>query len=248
MDSSPPPSPSPAAAPAPGGRSRARWAHVAPLVLFAGLLVAPDLARRAGVAAGNDSLWLTRPEYWVFPLQALLCGAALLWFRRDYRFAPMGPRAVAWGVAAGALALAVWVAPQAVFGAAPRVGSGFDPTPLAGEPGLYWAVLLARLVRLAVVVPFVEEVFWRGFLLRYLADEDFARVAYRFQPLAFGVVVAGFTFEHGSADWLPAAFVGALYNAVAIRTQSLGACVLAHAVTNAGLGAYILATRQWGFW
>lgn len=245
MDPSPPPPP---AAPAPGDCSRARWAHVAPLVIFAVLLVAPDLARRAGAAAGSTSLWLRRPEYWVFPLQTMLCGVALLWFRREYRFAPMGLRAVAWGLGAGALALAVWVAPQGVFGAAARTGGGFDPTPLAGEPAIYWAVLVARLVRLAVVVPFVEEVFWRGFLLRYLVDEDFTRTAYRFQPLAFGVVVVGFTFEHGSADWLPAAFVGVLYNLVAIRTQSLGACVLAHTVTNAGLGAYILATRQWGFW
>jgi hypothetical protein len=39
-----------------------------------------------------------------------------------------------------------------------------------------------------------------------------------------------------------------LYNLVAFRTRSLGSCILAHAVTNALLGAFILATRQWGFW
>lgn len=220
-------------------RSRALWAHVAPLVVFAALLLAQDLAGRAG---------LVRPEYWVHPLQAVLCGAVLLWFRREYRFRPLDGRALAWGFGVGVLALAIWVSPQVVFGVKPRTENGFDPTPLAGQPALYWTVLGARLVRLAVVVPFVEEVFWRGFLLRYIANEDFARAAYRFHPLAFGVVVAGFTFEHGSADWAAAAVVGVLYNLVAIRTQSLGACVLAHAVTNAGLGAYILATRQWGFW
>lgn len=234
----PPPPPPPPPTPDPPS-PRALRAHVAPLVVFAGLLLAQDLAGRAGVQ---------RPEYWVHPLQAVLCGATVLWFWRDYRFTPLGPRALLWGFGAGLLALAVWIAPQILLGANPRTAGGFDPTPLAGQPGLYWTVLAARLVRLAVVVPFVEEVFWRGFLLRYLANEDFTRAAYRFHPLAFGVVVAGFTFEHGSADWPAAAFVGVLYNLVAIRTQSLGACVLAHAVTNAGLGAYILATRQWGFW
>ncbi len=230
----------PALRPPPAARPpRALRAHVVPLGIFAVLLLGQDLARRAG---------LERPEYWAHPLQAALCGAAVLWFWRDYRFAPLGWPALAWGLGAGGLALAVWVAPQVVFGVRPRTEGGFDPTPLAGQPLLYGAVLGARLARLAVVVPFVEEVFWRGFLLRYLANEDFPRAAYRFHPLAFGVVVAGFTFEHGSADWLAAAFVGALYNLLAIRTQSLGACVLAHAVTNAGLGAYILATRQWGFW
>ena len=240
MDFSPPP----ATTPAGGSRPRAARAHIVPLVVFAVLLVAQSLARRAGA----DSLWLSRPEFWVHPLQAVLCGATLLWFRREYRFAPCGGRALATGLGAGALALLVWVAPQLVFGAPPRTEGGFDPTPLAGQPLLYGTVLAARLVRLAVVVPFVEELFWRGFLLRYLVHEDFTRAAYRFHPLAFGAVVIGFTFEHGSADWPAAAFVGVLYNAVAIRTQSLGACVLAHAVTNAGLGAYLLATRQWGFW
>lgn len=225
-------------------------AHVVPLVVFAVLLGVQDLVRRAGTASGATSLWLTRPEYWVHPLQAVLCTAAVLWFWRDYRFAPFGARALAWAAAAGVLAWGVWVSPQVWFGASPRTTSGFDPTPLAGQPVLYWTVLLARLARLAVVVPFVEEVFWRGFLLRYLAEDEgnFARASYRFRPLSFGVVVAGFTLEHQPADWAAAAVVGILYNALAVRTQSLGACVLAHAVTNAALGAYILATRQWGFW
>jgi membrane protease YdiL (CAAX protease family) len=54
--------------------------------------------------------------------------------------------------------------------------------------------------------------------------------------------------SHASPDW-PAAFVtGALYNLVAIRTRSLTACVVTHAVTNLLLGLWIMQTRQWGFW
>ena len=49
---------------------------------------------------------------------------------------------------------------------------------------------------------------------------------------------------HNSAALL----TGALYNLVAYRTKSLGACVLAHAVTNLLLGLWIMSTRQWGFW
>ena len=51
-----------------------------------------------------------------------------------------------------------------------------------------------------------------------------------------------------SADWPAAALTGALYNFVAYRTRSLSACVLAHALTNALLGLWILRTGQWGFW
>ena len=79
--------------------------------------------------------------------------------------------------------------------------------------------------------------------------EDFLALPFgMWTPLSFGVVVLGFTFEHSRPDW-PAAFVtGILYNLVAVRTRSLPACVLAHALTNALLGWYVMTTHQWGFW
>lgn len=172
----------------------------------------------------------------------------LAWFWPCYRFVPLGPTALGWGAAAGLLAFAVWVCPQVVFHAAARTTDGFDPTPLANRPGLYGAVLAGRLLRLIVVVPLVEEILWRGFLLRFLVREDFERAPFRFTPFSFGVVCVLFVLEHARVDWAGAAVTAVLYNLVAIRTQSLGACVLAHAVTNGLLGAYILVTRQWGFW
>jgi len=106
-----------------------------------------------------------------------------------------------------------------------------------------------RFLRLVVVVPLLEEIFWRGFLLRYLINEDFTQVPMgAFSWLSFGVVTAGFCFEHSLPDWPAAILTGALYNLVAYRTRSLSSCVLVHAVTNALLGAYVLHTRQWGFW
>ena len=33
-----------------------------------------------------------------------------------------------------------------------------------------------------------------------------------------------------------------------IRTRSLGACIVAHAVTNLLLGIYVLVYRDWGLW
>ena len=113
----------------------------------------------------------------------------------------------------------------------------------------YWGTLVFRLLRIAVVVPFVEEIFWRGFLLRYLIKDDFASVPFgTFSWLSFGVVTVFFTLEHQPVDY-PAAFVtGILFNWVAIHTRSLSSCILAHAITNLLLSFYILATRQWGFW
>jgi CAAX prenyl protease-like protein len=95
----------------------------------------------------------------------------------------------------------------------------------------------------------IEEIFWRGFFLRYLIAEDFDRVAFgRFSWLSFTAVTLLFAFSHSKADWAAALCAGALYNLVAYRTRSLFSCVFAHALTNLLLGLWIMHTRQWGFW
>jgi CAAX prenyl protease-like protein len=98
-------------------------------------------------------------------------------------------------------------------------------------------------------VPWLEEVFWRGFLLRYLVREDFLELPFgTCSRFSFLVVALAFMCEHRLADWPAAVLTGALYNGVAIWTRSLPACVLAHALTNLLLGGYVMHTQQWGFW
>ncbi len=231
---------------APTPSSRALWAYVGPFALFIVLQALPGLVRNASPAA---PWFLHSPEFWVYPLQTAACAVMLLWYRREYPRA-LTPVAVLVGLAVGALVFALWISPQAVFHFAPRTNGGFDPTALlATDRHAYLLTVALRFVRLAVVVPWLEEIFWRGFLLRYLIREDFLSVPFgSWTPLSFGVVMLGFTFEHSRPDW-PAAFVtGILYNLVAVRTKSLPACVLAHALTNALLGWYVMTTHQWGFW
>ncbi|MDQ3621933.1 MAG: CAAX prenyl protease-related protein [Verrucomicrobiota bacterium] len=202
-----------------------------------------------GVAAlfEGQAFWMVaHPEYWVHPAQTLICGAMLLRFWRRYRFGPA--RGVLFTLAVAVIAFVLWVAPQMFFGQAPRL-EGFDPA-YFGATGLpYWLNLAFRFLRLVLVVPLVEELFWRGFLLRWLIRDDFLQVPFgAFTWKSFGLVTLFFMLEHQRSDW-PAAFLtGALFNVVAYRTRSLSSCVLVHAITNAMLGIYILWTRQWGFW
>jgi hypothetical protein len=219
-------------------------AYVVPFVLFMGGLALVSAVRSLG--GDSENIFLKKPEYWVYPLQTLVCAAALVFFWRQYDFGARG--GVLFGIGAGVLALALWLSPQVVFGFPPRT-EGFDPSFFEGDPVLYWLTVIARFARLVIVVPLIEEIFWRGFLMRYLIREDFDKVAFgTFRPLSFFGVAGLFMFVHGMADW-PAAFLtGVIFNFVAVRTKSLAACVIAHAVTNLALGLYIMATRQWGFW
>ena len=216
-------------------------AFTLPMAVFFALLVLASAIRKPGGA-----FWLAAPEYWIYPLQTLICGALLIWFWRDYDF--RAPRKAWLAVAIGLAVFVLWIAPQQFLGFGPRL-TGFNPDVFAGQPALYWGTLVFRFLRLVVVVALLEEIFWRGFCLRYFINEKFTEVPIgAFSWLSFGAVTVGFAITHSREDWIAALVTGALYNLVSYRTRSLASCVVAHAVTNLLLGVWIMATRQWGFW
>lgn len=216
-------------------------AYTLPIAAFISGLLLVALLKMIG-----GSFWVASPEYWVFPIQTLACGAMLLWFWREYEFHRLTN--IVFVVALGAFLFALWISPQAFLGFAPR-NEGFNPDIFGAQPTFYWATVLFRFLRLVIVVPLAEEIFWRGFLLRYFINEDFDSVPFgSFSWFSFAVVTLGFTFVHSQADWLAAAATGALYNLVAYRTRSLSSCILTHAITNLLLGLWIMHTKQWGFW
>jgi uncharacterized protein len=225
------------------GERRLFSAYLAPFAVFFALLLLGELVAKCG--DGYAHWALAEPRYWVFPTQVLVCGF-ILWNRRAlYRFGPF--RGFGFATFIGLAALAVWIAPQSLFGAVART-DGFDPGRF-GEGWPFWVSLSLRLVRMVIIVPLLEEIFWRGFLLRYLVQQDFDTVPFgTFTWKSFSITSVAFCFEHQMPDWPAALLTGALFNLVAYRTRSLAACVLTHAVTNLALAIYILQTRQWGFW
>lgn len=110
-----------------------------------------------------------------------------------------------------------------------------------------WMFIGFRVVGAVLVVPLMEELFWRGFLIRWLVDEDFKKVPIGvFTWPSFAITVALFSMEH--SQWLAGAVCGVFYNWLYYRTKSLCACVIAHAVSNAALAAWVLWFGDWKFW
>ncbi|MEP6975333.1 MAG: CAAX prenyl protease-related protein [Spartobacteria bacterium] len=220
---------------------RQLFAHALPMFVFILLLGLSDALKRS-----QGTLWLTAPEFWIYPIQTFLCAGLLFYFWSTYRFHPLHRPWLASGI--GLFVFLLWVAPQQILHFPARL-VGFNPDILAANPGFFWATVLLRFLRLVLIVPLVEEIFWRGFLLRFLISEKFTAVPFgAFSWLSFSIVTLAFGLSHSMADW-PAAFLtGALYNVVAYRTKSLTACVLAHGLTNLALGFWIMTTKQWGFW
>src|SRR5215203_3127911 len=131
----------------------------------------------------------------------------------------------------------------------PHIGTrvGYDTFEAIGSAGLRWAFLVARLYGLVLVVPVMEELFWRSFLLRYATTVDFTSLAVgQFSVAAFWIMVAVSAVAH--PEWLVAAIASGLFAWLLRTTGSLFAAIVAHAVANAALGAYILVTGEWQYW
>jgi CAAX prenyl protease-like protein len=128
---------------------------------------------------------------------------------------------------------------------------GFDPGVLAAHPAGQNISLALRLARSCILVPLVEEICWRAWLMRFVIanGRDFRRVPFGTHAWkAFWITTLAVTLAHQPADWAAAFVWGALMYGLAVRTRSLTACALMHALGNLMLGAYILRTGQNGYW
>jgi CAAX prenyl protease-like protein len=110
------------------------------------------------------------------------------------------------------------------------------------------AVLFFRTVRAVVIVPVIEELFWRAWLMRWLISPRFEDVPLgTWSAQSFWIVAVLFASEHGSY-WDVGLAAGIIYNWWMLRTKSLGDLILAHAVTNGCLCAYVIAFGKWEYW
>ncbi len=115
------------------------------------------------------------------------------------------------------------------------------------SPGVAWAFIAFRIFGIGIVVPVAEELFWRGFLLRWLIDPDWEKLPLgQFSLQSFSVVVLLFTLAH--PEWFAAALWCALINGLLYWKRDLWQCIVAHSVSNLLLVAYVLAYDQWYLW
>lgn len=147
----------------------------------------------------------------------------------------------------------VWVAPDYIVpgwrqspvfqnGITGRVTTSIPPADLTP------LMLVLRSARAVLLVPILEELFWRGWLPRWVQDSRVDRVPMgQYTPVAFWATALLFAAEHGPF-WEVGLLAGVIYNWWMRRTRSLGDLMVAHGVTNLALSLYVIATGQWGFW
>ena len=215
-------------------------ARIVPFAVFMLFIMAGSLLPETA-ASGS---WDTRH---LFMLRAVVVGGLLLLFWRRYAElleAAPSARQVLLAVVSGLAVFVMWINfdfPWAMLSEA----HPFDPTHEDG--GIDWFLVQFRLLGLAIVVPVMEELFWRSFLMRWIDNPDFLAVSPA-QASARAIIVSSvlFGFEHHL--WLAGLIAGLVYGLLYVRTGNLWVPVISHAVTNAALGVWILATGNWQFW
>ena len=177
--------------------------------------------------------------------------ASILYFSRHVlpRSAPHWLASIALGLAV----CAMWLAPDLLF---PGWRSHFlFQNAIVGQlktsippSELTPLMLVLRTARAALLVPVLEELFWRGWLPRWLQDTNFSKIPLgQYTPFAFWSTAVLFGLEHGSY-WEVGLLCGIIYNWWMKRTRSLGDLILVHAVTNLALSIYVIVSGRWTFW
>ncbi len=219
--------------------SRSALVRIAPFAVFMLLL-----AVRGAVpdGAGFDARWL-------YAVGVALTGGLLWRFRREYgelarQNRPTVPEA-ALAVAVGAAVFWLWILLDAPWMQIAAPTAAF--TPLDGQGRPMWPLIVVRWIGAALLVPVMEELFWRSFLMRWIQGHPFEAVdPRRVGPKA--VVLSTFVFMLAHTLWLAAIVAGLAYAWLYRRTGKLWVAVIAHAVTNGVLGVWVVLTGNWAFW
>ena len=154
-----------------------------------------------------------------YTLAMIVTGVLLILFWDKYK---LKFKFDVWVVTFGVLIFLSWILLQGRYPLLFETSS-FVPTNL-----IQWAV---RLFGFVIITPLIEELFTRGFLIRYLVKQDWKKVRVgKFTWLSFIVTVLFFGLSHG--EWLQGLVAGVLLNLLYYRSRSVGSCVLAHGIAN----------------
>ncbi len=211
--------------------------YVAPMALFMALLW-------AGPKLGLGS--------WEYPLRVVILTVAL-WLTSRHVI-QLRPRFALASMGIGVAVFILWIGPDLLVPGwrthwlFQNSVLGKLTTTAPAELAESNMAMLFRTIRAAILVPIIEELFWRAWLMRWLIRNDFWKAPLgAFTPMSFIVTAALFASEHGPY-WEVGLLTGFVYNWWMIRTKSLADCILAHAVTNAILSGYVIASGKWEYW
>ena len=217
-------------------QSRAWIGYAAPMAAFSAIIPLEGM--------------MPKQYVWVYLTKMVLVTALLIagrsTWKRDVRLSlPM----LLLGTVVGLACFAGWVTidPLTHHFAFLGTRAEYNPYKEIADPSIRMFFIAVRFYGLALVVPIMEELFWRSFLLRWITDQEFEKLPVgTFSWGAFAIVAAGFGIAH--PEWLVAILFACAMALLLRQTRNLFACIVAHGVTNLALGIFVMVTHNWKYW
>lgn len=184
-----------------------------------------------------------------YPFRVIVAGGALLYALRrcdEVRLRDLAhPLPTIASILTGLATFALWINMDWLL-PFQSASAGFDPTPV-GNDTLRTGLIIVRIFGAATIIPPIEELFWRSFLIRYLINTDFTSVPIgTLTAPAFILATVLFGLEHQLI--IAGLMAGTVYTLLLRFTGSVAHCILAHAVTNLALGLFVITRHAWYFW
>jgi uncharacterized protein len=184
-------------------------------------------------------------QYLIYALKTAI-GAWFLWLVRPY--VKEMRWALSWeSVVVGIGVFAVWVGLDGHYPILAQRAGSFNPVRTFGAGSAALICIAVRLIGSSLVVPSLEEVFYRSFIYRLLIKNDFLKIP--LGHLNWGAfLVSGLVFGIGHYEWLPGILCAFAYQGLVYRKARLGDAMTAHAITNFLLGLWVIARNSYYFW
>ncbi len=187
---------------------------------------------------------------WLYPLRFVVAVISLWYFREElkklnWRFGWLAPLA-------GAAVFLAWIAPS--WWMHRHTASPLGPALAALSPSARWAWISIRVVAAIVTVPIAEELAFRGYLARRFISREFDQVSFSrltVLPVVFSSVAFGMMHMQNLGDWghlILGTLAGLAYAAVLRWRGRIGDAVVAHAISNLLLAAWVLGAGDWAQW
>jgi CAAX prenyl protease-like protein len=191
-------------------------------------------------------------RYWLYFLKTM-AGAAMIWSM--YPLVSEMRWKLSWpAVVAGIGVFVMWIKltdmMRAIglgsFGEWHNTSKPWNPQADFGS-SLAAFFIVIRIAGSTLIVPPLEEVFYRSFVYRFVAKPDFQSVPIgQFLPVPFLVTSVLFGFEHN--QWLAGILCGFVYQGLVCWKKRIGDAMTAHAITNFLLACWVVSKHQWHFW
>lgn len=169
-------------------------------------------------------LWENPADGYPLRVAFMLLGLALFWPALkaiDWRAGPAD-----WLTGYAVAALWLWTAPESTASA-------------SGAPDLFW--ILCRLLGTVLLVPVIEELFFRAYVLERIAGTS-AASAWR---VLAGLAVSSLLFAALHDRWVAGALAGIAFGLLYLRTRRPGGAVQAHMLANAIIAAAAIASKNY---